>query len=117
MYVYMYTQIAVVFHHYSVRNNIFLTFFCTAKSSEAVGNGGRQLLTNLNVFSFFDKYKLYPDDVQIQCNENMTSIFIQIAGLHKGQIKKHFLIKVQEIAKEKEGSALAIDLGFLFNKN
>lgn len=24
---YMYTQIAVGFHHYSVRNNIFLTFF------------------------------------------------------------------------------------------
>lgn len=47
----------------------------------------------------------------------MTSIFIQIAGLHKGQIKKHFLIKVPEIAKEKEGSAPAIDLGFLFNKN
>lgn len=36
-YVYMCTQIAVVFHHYSVRNNIFLTFFAQPKALKLLG--------------------------------------------------------------------------------
>jgi len=73
---------------------------------------------NLNVFSFFDKYTLYQNNVQIHCNEGINScfqvlyekcatqivFFIQITCLGKGQIKKHFLIKLQWIDKTKEGS-------------
>lgn len=41
--------------------------------------------------------------------------FIQITGLCKGQIKKHFLIKLQQIDKRKEGSAPSMHI-FLFMK-
>lgn len=115
--IYMYTKIAVVFHHYSVRNNIFLTFFEQPKALKLLGMEVGNLWQILMSFPSLTNINFIQIMLKITVMKAWIVFFIQKTCLHKGQIKKH-LIKVQEIAKEKEISVPAMDLfGFLLNKN
>lgn len=60
-------------------------------------------LTNINYIQIKFKFTVMKEWIVF---------FIQIMCLRKGQIKKHFLIKVHQIDKEKDGSGPPMDLFF-----